>query len=192
MMPEATPRLRPEVVVYDANVLYPFQLRNLLVQCAVDGLVAARWTDAIQDEWVRALSRGPKAMPTGELQLVRDLMNRVLPDANVTGYEHRTDAILLPDLDDRHVVAAALKCGAALIVTSNLRDFPADVLEHHGLRATDPDAFLVALHAAMPDAMAEVTERARRNLRRSVPTRQEFMAALDRQGLKRFVAAVGS
>jgi hypothetical protein len=37
----------PPVVVYDANVLYQFHLQNLLVQCAVDRLVAARWTDEI-------------------------------------------------------------------------------------------------------------------------------------------------
>ncbi len=189
-MPDTTPPLRPEVVVYDANVLYPFHLRNLLVQCAADGLVAARWTDAIHEEWIRALSGFPKAIPVGDLQLVRDLMNRALPDANVTGYEHRVDAIVLPDPGDRHVVAAALETGAALIVTVNLRDFPSDVLELAGLRAVDPDSFLIALHASMPEALMDVTERARRNLRRSVPTKEEFNAALERQGLKRFVAVI--
>ena len=128
--------------------------------------------------------------PVGELQLVRDLMNRVLPRANVTGYEHRVDALVLPDPGDRHVVAAALETDAALIVTTNLRDFPADVLQVGGLRAVDPDAFLVALHAATPGAVVEVTERARRNLRRSVPTKEEFSAALERQGLKQFVAVI--
>jgi len=44
----------PPIVVYDANVLYPFHLRNLLIQCAVDRLVAARWTDEIHEEWIRA------------------------------------------------------------------------------------------------------------------------------------------
>ena len=40
----------PLVAVYDACVLYPFHLRNLLVQCAVDRLVEARWTNDIHDE----------------------------------------------------------------------------------------------------------------------------------------------
>jgi len=42
----------PPIVVYDACVLFPFHLRNVLVQCAVDRLVHARWTDDIHDEWI--------------------------------------------------------------------------------------------------------------------------------------------
>jgi hypothetical protein len=45
----------PPVAVYDACVLYPFHLRNILIQCAFDGLVEARWTDDIQNEWIPAL-----------------------------------------------------------------------------------------------------------------------------------------
>lgn len=44
---------KPPVAVYDACVLYPFHLRNVLIQCAFNGLVAARWTDAIHAEWIR-------------------------------------------------------------------------------------------------------------------------------------------
>ena len=47
--------LNPQVAIYDACVLYPFHLRNLLIQCAVDRLVDARWTDGIRDEWIRNL-----------------------------------------------------------------------------------------------------------------------------------------
>ena len=47
----------PPVVVYDACVLYPFHLRNLLIQLAVEGLVPARWTDAIHVEWIRSLAK---------------------------------------------------------------------------------------------------------------------------------------
>lgn len=50
----------PPVVVYDACVLYPFHLRNLLIQFAVEGLVAARWTDAIHEEWIRSLANTGK------------------------------------------------------------------------------------------------------------------------------------
>lgn len=46
----------PPIAVYDACVLYPFHLRNILIQCAVDGLVEARWTDDIHDDWTRNLA----------------------------------------------------------------------------------------------------------------------------------------
>ncbi len=45
----------PAVAIYDACILYPFHLRNIVVQAAVDGLVEARWTDAAHDEWMRNL-----------------------------------------------------------------------------------------------------------------------------------------
>lgn len=43
------------VAIYDACILYPFHLRNVVVQAAVDGLVGAHWTEAIHDEWIRNL-----------------------------------------------------------------------------------------------------------------------------------------
>lgn len=46
----------PPIAIYDACVLYPLHLRNLLVQCAIDRLVDARWSEDIHDEWVRNLA----------------------------------------------------------------------------------------------------------------------------------------
>src|SRR3954465_15117067 len=74
----------PPIVVYDANVLYPFHLRNLLIQCAVDRLVAARWTDEINEEWIRNLTTNVATLDRDRLLRPRALMNRALPEANVT------------------------------------------------------------------------------------------------------------
>lgn len=112
---------RPPIAVYDACVLYPFHLRNLLVQCAVDKLVDARWTDAIHDEWMRNLVADDASLPAARLRRTRDLMNRFLPDANVTGYQKHVAQIELPDPDDRHVVAAGIEANASLIITWNAR-----------------------------------------------------------------------
>ena len=98
----------PAVVVYDACVLYPFHLRNLLIQLAVEGLVAARWTDAIHDEWIRSLAN------TGDvsrerLLATRDLMKSVLPEADIRDYKRHEGTITLPDPNDHHVLAAAIE-----------------------------------------------------------------------------------
>jgi hypothetical protein len=48
-------RGRPPPVILDANLLYPFHLRNLLVQLSVDSLITPRWTDCIHEEWIGIL-----------------------------------------------------------------------------------------------------------------------------------------
>lgn len=181
---------RPRAV-YDACVLYPFHLRNLLIQCAADRLVEARWSAEIHAEWIRNLAADTPGLTVERLTATRDLMDRVLPDANVSGYERHVKGVSLPDPDDRHVVAAAIEAEASIIVTWNLRDFPAPELRRHGLRKMTPDALMVALLGAVPAAVIAATANARRNLRVSRISVAEYLAALERQRLKRFVAAIG-
>lgn len=180
----------PPVAVYDACVLYPFQLRNLLVQCAADRLVDARWSDEIHEEWMRNLLAKEPRLTRARLEATRDLMDRVLPKARVTDYAARIPAITLPDPGDRHVVAAAEKAGASIIVTWNVRDFPAAELRKHGLRKLTPDGFLTELHDSKPGAVAASVENARRNLNLSQVSRPAYLDTLRRQGLKRFVSAL--
>lgn len=175
------------IAVYDACVLYPFHLRNLLVQCAVDGVVQARWTNEIHDEWIRNVSLNDPTLPLSHLRAARDLMNAVLPAATVVGYDAIIPSIELPDPDDRHVVAAAIAAEASVIVTWNVRDFPTAELGKHGLIKQTPDMFLAALFDQWPDVMVEITARARRNLRVSRVSAEEFVGALRLQRLVRFV-----
>ena len=181
---------KPPVAVYDACVLYPFHLRNLLVQCAVDRLVEARWTDAIHDEWIRNLSANKPGLTRRGLETTRDLMKAVLPTADVQGYAQHIRGIQLPDADDRHVVAAAIAGHAAVIVTWNVDDFPQAEMARHRLRRETPDAFLLGLHAAAPEVVIASAANARRNLRISTPAPGEFVDALERQGLAGFGAVL--
>lgn len=179
----------PPIVVYDACVLYPFHIRNLLIQCAADGLVRARWTDAIHDEWIRNVAAAVPSVSVTGLLRVRDLMNRVIPDAHVDGV-WPIGVPILPDPGDRHVVAAGMRAGASRIVTWNLRHFPDAALIGVGLRAETPDVLLMDLFGGAADAMVASVRRARLNLRRTTPSPSDFVEALARQGLHRFVAAL--
>ena len=96
----------PSIAVFDSCILYPFHLRNMIVQAAVDRLVEARWTDEIHDEWMRNLMVQVPAIPMERLQVTRQLMNSALPIATIRGYEEHIPRVTLPDRDDRHVVAA--------------------------------------------------------------------------------------
>jgi len=176
---------RPSIAVYDACVLYPFHLRNVLIQCAFDGLVAARWTDNIHAEWMRNLAANSPGTETGRLEATRDKMKAVLPDADVADYQALIPDLSLPDPDDRHVLAAAIAGKASVIVTWNLKDFPAKALRPHGIAAISPDDFLVGLHSTFPSIFMTSISRARQNLRKTTPSITEFIDAMERQGLKK-------
>jgi len=176
----------PLVAVYDACVLYPFHLRNVLIQCAFDGLVEARWTDDIHDEWIRNLAANTPALPIEQLITTRDRMKAVLPDADVADYRPLVADLELPDPDDRHVLAAAIAGKASVIVTWNLKDFPARHLLPYGVTSQSPDDFLTDLHAAFPEALISSVKRARHNLRKTTPSVEAFVDALQQGGLKTF------
>ncbi len=93
--------------VLDANTLYPAPLRDLLLSLAVDGLYHAPWTARIHDEWVRNLTGNrPELKP--RIGVLVELMNRSVPDCLVDNYEGLIAGLVLPDPDDRHVLAAAI------------------------------------------------------------------------------------
>jgi hypothetical protein len=173
------------VVLYDANVLYPFHLRNLLVQLGVNGIVEPRWTDMIHDEWIRNLAAAGIA-GRDRLLRTRDIMKRVLPGADVTGYESLIDGLSLPDPDDRHVLAAAIAGGADIILTFNFRHFPAQALAPFGIACREPDGFLCELYESDPEVVLAVADAARLNLSRTEPDQFAFLEAVVRQRLPGF------
>ncbi len=178
----------PRRVLYDACVLYPAPLRSLLIYLAQAGLVVPRWTDAIHEEWMRNLIRDKPDISRAKVERVRDLMNAAVPDCVVTGYEKRIDALSLPDADDRHVLAAAIHCGAEAIVTFNLSDFPLDTLRGLGIEAIHPDELLVGLIAAAPSVVCSAVRTQRASLRNPPMTAEELLAVFERQGLPRAVS----
>ena len=173
----------PSVAVFDACILYPFHLRNIVVQAAVDRLVEARWTDEIHDEWIRNLAANVPAIPVERLRNTCRLMNDALPSATVVAYKDHIEAVRLPDPDDRHVVAAGIAARADVILTWNLRHFPAEELKRFGLRRATPDGFLSDLYDSNPELLIGSLANARRNLSRSNVSAPEFIAILDHQRL---------
>ncbi|WP_433499319.1 PIN domain-containing protein [Sphaerimonospora sp. CA-214678] len=131
------------VVVYDACVLYPSTLRDLLIRIAQAGLVQAKWTNRILDEVFDAISGRRPDIQVETLQRTRSLMVKAVRDCLVTGYEPLIDSLKLPDSNDRHVLAAAIRARAQVIVTNNLRDFPADSLSCWDVEAKSADDFVL-------------------------------------------------
>lgn len=180
----------PFRVLYDANVLYPSYLRDLLIRVAQAGLVHAKWTDRILDETFRSLHANRPDLDTAKLARTRELMCRAVPDCLVLGYEGLIDAVELPDKDDRHVLAAAIKSQAQLIVTGNLKDFPCDVLTLWNLEAQAPDEFLHDLVDLDRQAVYGAVQRIADSMRRPPGTVDDVLASLEREGLVETVAAL--
>lgn len=174
-------------VVYDACVLYPAPLRDLLMRVAHAGLVRARWTETILDECFHSiLGARPDLDPT-LLARTRRLMNAAVADCLIEGHESLIDDLDLPDPEDRHVLAAAIHASAQVIVTTNLRDFPPERLAPLGVEAQHPDDFVFGLVTGAPHAVARVVIEQAAALRAPPRSAMELLDTLYEQGLTRSV-----
>lgn len=171
------------VAFLDANALYPATTRSVLMYLAVGGAYRARWSAAVQDEWIAALLRLRPDLDPARLARTRNLMDARILDAVVSDYEHLIATLTLPDPDDRHVLAAAIHGGADVIVTANLKDFPAETLASYNMVAHEPDAFICDLLLAAPDAAVAAFAADRARLRNPAMSQAEYIEALRRAGL---------
>ena len=134
-------------------MLYPAALRDTLLRLALRNLYRPHWSAQIIDEVTRNL-REHRGLTADQAQRLTSALANHFCEAAVTGYED-----LIPGLTcqekDRHVLAAAIRAHATLIVTFNLKDFPSDSLQPHTIKAQHPDVFLVQLFSRDPEAIVE-------------------------------------
>lgn len=178
------------IAVYDACVLYSAPLRDLLMRLAVADLCRAKWTDQIHQEWMRNLLEDNPQITLAQVERIRQLMDAHVRDGLVTGYESIIETVKLPDPDDRHVLAAAIHAKSEIIVTYNLKDFPARVLNSFGITAQHPDAFVLSLMKREPEKFLDTIELHRQALQRPPKTREEYLATLEKQKLSSTVEAI--
>jgi len=126
--------------VLDTNVIYPVWSRDLLLWFAYCDLYTPKWSNHIFDELRQVMLE--KGIPSEEAEVNLQKMNIAFPDALVQNYEPLIATLVLNDPKDKHVLAAAIKTNANLIVTNNLKDFPKDYLAQFGLNAKSADDFL--------------------------------------------------
>ncbi|MGW8121740.1 PIN domain-containing protein [Roseivirga echinicomitans] len=126
--------------VLDTNVIYPIDIRDLLFWFASYDLFTPKWSKHIFNEWETVMRR--KGVPDEEIRKRLGKAQLAFPDALVDNYESLVNALELPDDKDRHVLAAAIKTNANIIVTNNIKDFPKDYLATFGLVAKSADDFI--------------------------------------------------
>jgi len=127
-----------------------------------------------------------------KLERTRKLMDANLPGAVVVGYESLIPNLVLPDENDRHVLAAAIQGEANLIVTFNLSDFPAGVLGSHGVEAVHPDDFVLALLDSDAEPVLNAVSLHRANLKKTPKSPEQYLGKMESDGLKKTAARLRS
>ena len=178
------------VAFYDANVLYPAELRSFLMYLALTGLFRARWSNTVHEEWISNLLSNRPDLTRQKLERTRQWMDKAALDALVEDYEDLIPSLSLPDENDRHVLAAAIRGGAKVIVTKNLKDFPVEVLQKHKIEAQHPDKFILNLIDQAPKLVLQSAEEHRQALRNPPKTITEYLLSLEVQELPESVAAL--
>ena len=176
--------------LFDACVLYSMPLSDLLMNLVETGLFRAKWTEAIHQEWIESLLKNRPDLSRSKLERRRDKMNEHAEGCLVTNYEDLIPSLRLPDPNDRHVLAAAIRGRADVIVTNNLADFPSDTLKGFGIEAQHPDQFIAHLLSLSPGAVYTAAKRHRESLRLRPKTVDEYLATLQAAGLPQTVAGL--
>jgi predicted nucleic acid-binding protein len=179
-----------DIVVLDACVLYPAPLRDILLELAVTDLYQAKWTDQIHNEWRDNLLANRPDITRQQLDRTQGLMDAAVPDCLVDGYQRLIDRLSLPDMKDRHVFAAAIRAKASLIVTYNVKDFPALSLVQYNVEAVHPDLFLTRLFDRFPGLVIDGLRRCRARLRRPELSASQYITILEGQSLNVFVKRI--
>jgi hypothetical protein len=178
------------VAIFDACVLYPAPLRDLLIRLALTGLFRAKWSASIHDEWTRSVLANRPDLTPAQLRRTRDLMDRTVPDCLVSGHEGLIAQLNLPDANDRHVLAAAIRAQAGVIVTFNSKDFPASALAPYNIEVQHPDEFISHLFDLSAALVTKAVRDQRAALKHPPKSSREMLDTLLVNGLATTVASL--
>jgi predicted nucleic acid-binding protein len=171
----------------DTCVLYPAYLCDTLLRLAEINAYRPLWSADILAELRRNVTKA--GIPAQRIDRRIDNMRRAFPDATVTGYEHLVDG-MANDPKDRHVLAAAVRAKAEVLITFNLRDFPEPALKPYDLTAAHPDEFLLDRLDLYPARTLDVLEKQAASYRRDPTTVAGLLPLLERTGVPHFAAEV--
>lgn len=174
----------------DPDVLHNYPLTSLLLELAEARPYRTAWSADIDAEWQRSVWAKRPGTDPALLERHRAAKEAALPDACANGYAPLIAHLTLPDSDDRHVLAAAIRAKAQVIVTFNESDFPAATLAGFGLVAQHPDLFLRHLVDLNPAMVRARVEQMLQRWRQPPNTPEAYIGALERTGLPEAAAAL--
>ncbi|MBL8270505.1 MAG: PIN domain-containing protein [Steroidobacter sp.] len=139
---------------------------------------------------MRAVLAARPDLTLAQLQRTRDLMDRAVPDCLISGHEGLIAQLNLPDENDRHVLAAAIRAQAGVIVTFNSKDFPAAALAPYNIEIQHPDEFISHLFDLSPAQVTKAVRDQRAALKSPPKSARELLDILLTNGLASTVASL--
>jgi predicted nucleic acid-binding protein len=177
--------------VLDTCVLVPIALADTLLRIAERELYRPLWSDRILREAIDVVTRIHPEIPSGKIAKRFAVINENFEDARIEGWEDLEAAITLPDPDDRHVVAAAVRGRADAIVTANTRDFPPQALDQLNIEVIHPDDFLLSQLDLAPRVILDILREQASQTKRPPLTPVDLIARLARAGAPGFADEAG-
>ncbi|HET9055555.1 MAG TPA: PIN domain-containing protein [Chitinophagaceae bacterium] len=167
----------------DACALYPAPIRDLLLWLADAQLYKPFWSEEINNEWIRNLLINRPDIREESLKGTVSAMNEAFPDANTTNYFTLIEVLKLPDKDDRHVLATAIRNNSEVIVTANVKDFPQDVVRIHDIEVQTPDYFISNLIDLNEKRALKAFQNQVKNLKNPPQSAEQVLETLEKNGL---------
>lgn len=178
-------------VFIDTNVLFPFSVMDLMLALTEDGIHDVMWSDDLLDEWERVIVRERHRSPDAAAAITATI-RQFFADTRIPGESYREliDEVDGPDPDDNVHMAAAVAGQVESLVTWNGTDFDCGFTRKHAIKVVDPDQYLCALYAELPDEVLATITRLAASKRRPPMNPAELVNALDRAGVKEFASLV--
>jgi hypothetical protein len=173
---------------FDTSAIFGGALNDVFLTLAELGLYRPLWSTGVLDELRRTVVA--HGIDAAAVDYRISAMQSAFPDAEIQGYEELV-AAMTNDAGDRHVLAAAVRANAEVLVTFNLRHFPAEALSPYDVEARHPDDFLLDQLDLHQEVTVAGVLRVVASYERPPMTALEFLGRLRAAGVPRFAERLG-
>lgn len=163
-------------------------MRDLLIELSSTDLFRAKWSERIHDEWINNLLENRPDLNRDKLNITKSLMNAAVMDCLVTDFEAIEASLSLPDINDNHVLAAAIVGKADAIITRDIKDFPVEYVKSYDIEIIDPDDFLKYQFEFDPAIVLNAVRKIRSRLKNPPVNAKDHLTKLERLGLPKIVS----
>jgi predicted nucleic acid-binding protein len=169
----------------DTCTLFGSYLCDTLLRLAEAEAFRPLWSPDVLDELDRNLRE--RGLPGDKVAHRIAEMRRVFPESEVQGYEPLIESMTC-DEKDRHVLAAAIRARAEVLVTFNVRDFPEDSTRPYDVEVVHTDSFLLDQLDLYPGLVMAALHRQAGSYRRPGTSLPDLLVRLAAAGVPGFAA----